>query len=141
MRRIPSMSALALIALAGAPIVRAQAAARQRQEENISRCRVLAQIFGMPTDEVQRQAAELDWDMRALQQRLEGPPTQIAGCNLPVLASRELADVITFDRVQHRPHRELPLSALIAQPTPPQKPRRRSKRAQRARRSIWNHTT
>lgn len=61
--------------------------------------------------------------------------------NLPdgsvLLASRGLADVIAFESVEHQPHHALPLSVLIAPPTPPQKLRRRSKRAQRARRHAW----
>jgi len=74
MRRLSIMSALAVAALADAPSVRAQVVARQRHEENLLRCRVLAQILRMPADEVQRQAAELDWGMHALQRKLEGPP-------------------------------------------------------------------
>lgn len=75
MRRLPIMSAVGLAALADAPNVRAEVTASQRHEENLMRCRVLAQIFRLPTAEIQRQAAELDWDMRALQDQLSGPRT------------------------------------------------------------------
>lgn len=75
MRCLSMMSALALAALPDAPSVRAQVTARQKHEENLTRCRVLAQIFRLPTAEVQRQAAELDWDMRALQRKREGTPS------------------------------------------------------------------
>ena len=172
MRRLPIMSALGRAALAEAPSVRAEVTASQRHEENLSRCRVLARIFRLPNDDVRRQAAELNWDMNALERKLQGPPKQIAGWrqvvievgpnetaaeaarrrsdlfetvrNLPdgsvLLVSRGLADVIAFESVEHQPHHALPLSALIAPPTPPQKLHRRSKRAQRARRTIWTTT-
>lgn len=74
MRRLSMMSALSLAALADAPSVRTQIAAIREHEEKRASCRVLADIFRRPREEVEKMAADLDWDMHALQEQLSGQP-------------------------------------------------------------------
>ena len=138
MPNLPVMSALALAALADAPSARTKVSASQHHEENLMRCRVLARIFRLPTDDVQRQAAELDWDMHALQRKLEGPPKLIAGLRHVVIEvgpNETAAEVVRRRSDLFETVRALPVPDPC--PTAYAPPRRRSKRAQRARRTIW----
>ena len=65
---------LVTIALSDSISVRTQIAVIREHEERRASCRVLADIFRLPREEVEKMAAELDWDMHALREQLSGPP-------------------------------------------------------------------
>lgn len=125
MRRLRAMSVLALAALGHAPSVRAvRAGARLGQPLHV--------VIEVGPNETVADAARRRSDLfEAVRDLPDGSV---------LLASRGLADVITFERVEYQPH-DVPLSALIPRPASVRKPRRRSKRAQRARRTIWTTTS
>ena len=84
------------LALSDSMSVRTQIAAIREREEKRASCRVLADIFRRPRGEVEKMAADLDWDMHALQEQLSGPPKLsgfvcINGVTIPIDPRKDTA--------------------------------------------------